>query len=167
MFLLPYVLILMLYLFFYSSQFAEKRPEVCFLEYYAIPNITICPQFLRIQKLASAAKKAKLDHLNADPATAGNYRLYLFCLLFLDLIYFCLLGKDASSTSILPDNIVQSIRGLVANTTEPSNAALQAHIADLEQELKNEDFRLQYIFSQRSTTSSLLAAAKGQLEKMK
>ena len=87
---LPYVLILMFILFFYSSQFAEKRPEVCFLEYYAIPNITICPQFLRIQKLASAAKKAKLDHLNADPTTAGNYRLHIFCLLFLDLIYFCL-----------------------------------------------------------------------------
>src|ERR1700688_4917142 len=91
MFLLPYVLILMLYLFFYSSQFAEKRPEVCFLEYYSIPNITICPQFLRIQKLASAAKKAKLDHLNADPATAGEYRSLFFCLfIFRFLIYFCL-----------------------------------------------------------------------------
>ena len=62
---------------------------------------------------------------------------------------------------------MQSIRSIVANVIEPSNAALQAHIADLEQELKNQDFRLQYIFNQRSTTSSLLAAAKGQVEKAK
>ena len=147
----------------------DKRPEVLFLEYYDIPGITICPRFLSIQKLASSAKKAKLDHASVsfDPSTSGKQRsCFLHLILIVNPIYFYL-GKDASSGSLLPDHIAQSIRGIVANVTEPSPSALQAHVADLEQELKNQDFRLQLIYNQRSTTSSLLAAAKGQLEKMK
>ena len=68
---------------------------------------------------------------------------------------------------ILPEHVAQSIHTIVANASEPSVTALEAHIADLEQELKNQDFRLQFFYNQCVSTSHLLGVAQGQLNKMK
>lgn len=42
---------------------------------------------------------------------------------------------------------------------EPSRIALQAHIADLEADLRNVDFRLQNFFHQRTVISGILEDA--------
>ena len=42
---------------------------------------------------------------------------------------------------------------------EPSRIALQAHIADLEADLRNVDFRLQNFFHQRTVIFNILEAA--------
>ena len=49
----------------------------------------------------------------------------------------------------------------IANRTpiEPSCIALQAHIADLEADLRNADFRLQNFFHQHTVISSILEDA--------
>ena len=49
----------------------------------------------------------------------------------------------------------------IANGTpiEPSRIALQAHIADLEADLRNVDFRLQNFFHQRTVISGILEDA--------
>jgi len=49
----------------------------------------------------------------------------------------------------------------IANGTpiEPSRIALQAHIADLEADLRNVDFRLQNFYHQRTVISGILEDA--------
>ena len=47
---------------------------------------------------------------------------------------------------------------------EPSSFALQAHIHDLEAELRNVDFRLQNFYHQRSVISGILDDAICQLQ---
>ena len=39
----------------------DKRPEVSFLEFYHVPGITIDRRFFSIQKLASSAKRRKVE----------------------------------------------------------------------------------------------------------
>jgi hypothetical protein len=86
----------------------------------------------------------------------------------LDLTFVFLAAKEVSSSSaLLSDHVAQSIHTIIANTSEPSTTALQAHVSDLEQELKNQDFRLQFLYNQRVSISQLLATAKNQLDKMK
>lgn len=46
---------------------------------------------------------------------------------------------------------------------EPSRIALQAHISDLEADLRNVDFRLQNFFHQRTVISGILEDAVAQL----
>jgi hypothetical protein len=45
----------------------------------------------------------------------------------------------------------------------PSRAALQAHVADLEAELRNVDFRLQNFYHQRTVVAGILEGAIEQL----
>jgi hypothetical protein len=49
----------------------------------------------------------------------------------------------------------------------PSLDVLNAHIADLRQDLRNFNFKLQYIYNQRQSTISLLHTARRQLDKLK
>jgi hypothetical protein len=61
-----------------------------------------------------------------------------------------------------------AIQGIAANPViDPSSKALQAHIGDLEQDLRNTEFRLQFLYHLRTTTLDLLAAARRQLERLK
>jgi hypothetical protein len=48
-------------------------------------------------------------------------------------------------------------------TIEPSRVALQAHIADLEADLRNVDFRLQNFFHQRTVVFGILEDAIARL----
>lgn len=71
-------------------------------------------------------------------------------------------------SSLLPRDTLDAIQTMSANlVTDPSLNALQAHISDLEQDLRNTEFRLQFLYHQRTTTLDLLAASKRQLEKLK
>lgn len=47
---------------------------------------------------------------------------------------------------------------------DPSRSALQAHIADLEADMRNVDFRLQNFYHQRRVISNILEDAVAQLE---
>jgi len=50
---------------------------------------------------------------------------------------------------------------------EPSSDALQAHITELEQDLRNVEFRLQFLYHQRTSTSDLLNTARRQADRVK
>jgi|GEM_PF-6776511 len=72
----------------------------------------------------------------------------------------------SSSLSVLPEPVPDAIRTIALQRSEPSLVALRSHIASLEQEIRNNDFQLQFIFHQCTSTSALLAAAKKQLDKL-
>jgi hypothetical protein len=48
---------------------------------------------------------------------------------------------------------------------EPTPEALQAYIIELESDIRNADFRLQYLYRQRQASTELLVSAKMQAEK--
>ena len=50
---------------------------------------------------------------------------------------------------------------------EPTLEALQSYMSDLEREVRNFDFRLQYLYHSRTSTLNLLAEAKRQADKLK
>jgi hypothetical protein len=50
---------------------------------------------------------------------------------------------------------------------EPSSIALQAHIFDMERDLRNTEFRLQYLYRERMSLLNLLASAKLQADRLK
>lgn len=62
-----------------------------------------------------------------------------------------------------------TIRNISASAPvqNPSPQALFAHIGDLEQELRDADFRLQFLYRQRLAILELLTVAKGRAEKLK
>ena len=51
--------------------------------------------------------------------------------------------------------------------TEPTLEALQSYMDDLEREVRNFDFRLQYLYHARSSTLDLFAEASRQADKLK
>lgn len=51
--------------------------------------------------------------------------------------------------------------------SSPSLQALQTHIADLEQEVRDADFRLHFLFRQRLATIELLNTARSRVERLK
>jgi hypothetical protein len=64
---------------------------------------------------------------------------------------------------VLPNGLVQDIQNIAANRIVPSSGALSAYIADLERDIRNLDFRLQYLYHHRLATLELLASAKSQV----
>jgi hypothetical protein len=62
---------------------------------------------------------------------------------------------------ILPDPVEDQIKTLVSGPDiEPSSDGLKAHISDLETDLRNTEFRLQFLYHQRNSTLELLKAAR-------
>jgi hypothetical protein len=53
-----------------------------------------------------------------------------------------------------------------ATSGDPSPQALQAHIVELDRELRNIDFRLQFLYNQHISTLELLNSAKNLFEKL-
>jgi hypothetical protein len=63
----------------------------------------------------------------------------------------------------LPVDTVTALSVLAANpTVEPSGITLRNHIEELEMDLRNTEFRLQYLFHQRHSILNLLGTAKVQ-----
>ena len=73
----------------YLSQAPEPRPEVRFLEYSEIPGITINRRLLKFQKVASSAKKAKIDHMNSGGRS--NFRSCMVSFLLIKSCYLTML----------------------------------------------------------------------------
>ena len=64
--------------------------------------------------------------------------------------------------------MVTAIRSVVLGQIgDPSPTALLAHIADLEQDVRNIEFRLQFLYHNRLSALDLLAIARRQAEKLK
>jgi len=70
---------------------------------------------------------------------------------------------QSTAEAILPQETALAIQSIVAGSTiEPTPEALQGYIAHLEEELRNTDFRLQFVYHERTSTSALLAEARRQ-----
>jgi hypothetical protein len=70
-----------------------------------------------------------------------------------------------NETGLLPADVASAIRSLSNGAaTEPSPEALQAQVAELQRELRNTDFRLQFLYRTRTSTADLLAEAIKQVE---
>ena len=124
-----------------------------FLEFYEIPGITINRRLFVIQKLASSAKKAKSDHISPGGQSYGSP---------LSFQSYPITGQSTAE-AILPQETALAIQSIVAGSTiEPTPEALQGYIAHLEEELRNTDFRLQFVYHERTSTSALLAEARRQ-----
>jgi len=68
----------------------------------------------------------------------------------------------------LSSDALDTIRTLAAGPiAEASVDAIQAFIQDLEKELQNLEFRLQYFYHHRNLTLDAVATAKRQLERLK
>ena len=78
-------------------------------------------------------------------------------------------GASSSETGLLSPEAHNAICSIVAGAPiqNPSLRALNAYLADLEQELRDEDFRLQFLFRQRLATLELINTAKSRIEKYK
>jgi len=145
-------------------QVLEKRPEVRLLEYCDVPGITLCPQLVFAQKaIASSAKRVKLEHPSCE---FGRYYLP-------DHFFWSILtvfpGHSAPTRHMHEfkgcSEEALSVAEVVAHNPpiDPSRSALQAHIADLEADLRSVDFRLQNFYHQRTVVSGILDDAKSRL----
>lgn len=106
------------------------------------------------------------------PKTLDLVRLFL--LNSFRLSSSCLLttlagGASSSETSLLSPEAHTVIRSIAAGSPvqNPSLQALTTHLADLEQELRDEDFRLQFLYRQRLATLELINTARSRVEKYK
>jgi hypothetical protein len=66
----------------------------------------------------------------------------------------------------LPQETLDNIAGVAAESIQhPSLQALHSHLADLEQEVRDLDFRLHFMYRQRVSTLELVNTARGRIEK--
>jgi hypothetical protein len=78
-------------------------------------------------------------------------------------------GASSSGTGLMSQEVLHNISTIVAGSSSenPSSQALDAHIADLEQEVRDLDFRLYFLYRQRLAALELLSTAKSRAEKYK
>ena len=70
---------------------------------------------------------------------------------------------QSTAEALLPQETAVAIQSIVAGSTiEPTPEALQGYIAHLEEEMRNTDFRLQFLYHERTSTSTLLAESRRQ-----
>lgn len=137
----------------------EKRPEVKLLEYVDVPGFSICAKYRYLQKLVTPpVKRAKVEHPCSDPGMSPFYLCNLFT-------------PNFSTVPGAPTRQMHEFKGCSAEALSvaesvaagapitPSRVALQAHISDLESELRNVDFRLQNFYHQRTVVSGILEDA--------
>jgi hypothetical protein len=126
-----------------ALQVVEKRPEVRFLEYADIPGILKDTRLLKFQKLASAAKKHKSHHL----ATCSK----------------AVSSLESVEGSVLSERVLEEIPRLCPG--DPSFTVVHAQVADMEQEVRNLEFRLQFLWNQRKDACQWLANARENLQR--
>jgi len=78
-------------------------------------------------------------------------------------------GTSTSGACLLPQEALDDISAIVATdaVNNPSVRALQTHIADLEQEVRDADFRLYFLYRQRLAHLEMLSTAKSRVEPLK
>lgn len=77
-------------------------------------------------------------------------------------------GSSIAEASLLPQEALDNIAGVATSDSipHPSLQALQSHQADLEQEVRDIDFRLHFMYRQRLATLELLNTAKDRVDKL-
>ena len=123
-------------------QVVEKRPEVRFLEYADIPGILKDSRLLKFQKVVTAAKKHKSHHFATCPKAGPSHNLF--------------------EGGVLSNQTLEELYN-VSPSGDPSPETLTAQVADLEQEVRNLEFRLQFLLNQRNDACQWLASAREQL----
>jgi len=68
-------------------------------------------------------------------------------------------------TGLLSQEALDTVRGIseAAPVSKPSLQALKTHLVDLEQELLDSDFRLQFMYNQRLATLELLNTVRDRI----
>jgi len=84
----------------------------------------------------------------------------------------CLFSADAPPSengNLLPRDALDNIVAISAadSGNVPSLRALQTHVADLEQEIRDVDFRLHFLYRQRLANIEKLNAAKSSMDRFK
>lgn len=71
-----------------------------------------------------------------------------------------------SETGLLSQEALDTVRGIAeaVPSTKPSLQALTTHLSDLEQEVRDSDFRLQFMYNQRLATLALLKTVRDRIE---
>ena len=135
------------------------------LPYHEIPGLIIDARWFFAQKLINSVKRNKTMHMNM-PSTSG------MCLSFIHLFIFSLFhsGVEPKVTpeegAVLNDSMISAVREIAHNFAgDPSAQALQSYTIELKSELRNIDFRLQYLYNQHVNLSTDLAHANLQLKK--
>lgn len=133
------------------------------LAYHDVPGILIGPEYFSAQKvLASSSKRVKIETPSNDPSE------YFLNLSLHSLVSF--ISIDGIPTRLMHEfqgcsESALSAAHLIAQQPllEPSRTALKAHVADLEADLRNVDFRLQNFYHQRCVISGILEDAVARL----
>jgi hypothetical protein len=140
-------------------QSSERRPEVRFLEYANIPGITQDKRLAKFQKLAFNSKKLKAEHLGAFN---GKHSFRPCTLVFhlriprnLNLLYTGSGAPRASETEYtFGSNLTpEELAGLqdINPSAEVTQDTILAQMEELEQELRNTEFRIHFLFRQRGS----------------
>jgi hypothetical protein len=151
-----FLLTLIIPIQFLSFQAVEKRPEVRLLDYNSVPGITISPRFQKF------FKKTKLDHPTGD-TQPGMHFLFSPNPISIKMSF---LDAGPSETKLVSQEALNVARTLASSPGEPSLQALQTHVAELEKELQNLEFRLQFMYNQRVSVLDHLSSAKQLVEKL-
>jgi hypothetical protein len=65
---------------------------------------------------------------------------------------------------MLMEEVQQSLHQIAAERALPSQSVLQSYITELEQDLRDTEFRLQYLYNHRLSILRFIDSAKRQLE---
>ena len=102
-------------------------------------------------------------------ALVSEYTLHSFAPCAYGLSAVITASISSSEMGLLPRETLDSIAAIVAadSGADPSLKTLLSHIGDLEQEVRDADFRLHFLYRQRLATLSMLSTAKGRAEDYK
>lgn len=97
-----------------------------------------------------------------------KYTSLSFLILFGSTAGFTDTAPSFESGTSVPSNTAMSIRNIAFGPqTKPSPEALQSYIAELEDDIRNTDFRLQYLYFQCTSLAKLISMAKRHAEQRK
>src|ERR1700675_4896170 len=144
-----------------STQTPEKRPEVRFQE---SPSVLAFRSILTLR-----GSRLIIPMLLKRLALVSEYTLHSFAPCDYGLSAVITASISSSEMGLLPRETLDSIAAIVAadSGADPSLKTLLSHIGDLEQEVRDADFRLHFLYRQRLATLSMLATAKGRAEDYK
>jgi hypothetical protein len=138
----------------YDAQPTEKRPEVRLLDFCDVPGMTFGPEYSFAQKVAFS-KRPKTDH----PSSSSGKSLFLFydsSLIILRIATVDQTVKKNCSDAALDKGRFLSLGPVLV----PSQNTMRAHLAELEADLVNVDFRLEYFFQQHNHLANAVQEAK-------
>ena len=129
------------------------------IEYADVPGMTICPLLFYAQELAAKRFKKLKPSVNA-PGVGSNSAFSFHSSRFYPLILTAFISAaDFKRITSYTEELIQNARDRPSETRailEPCLAPLSASLADLENELRGAEFRLEGLLSKRSSLLSKL-----------